>query len=392
MTDASPGSGGRAGTAPARLAGLVLQRSHELATRSTPLDIAVRRCLRLASDLLTATETSAATARLTDAANRWAYEGIPLESLLHRVNETFRECLGRLEPGRTDRDSVLAGSQSVVAALRIISATVSRAYVRDMKAAAGEDHTTVQAFTSALLAGLPARMSTPGFAFEIHDTYTVLALSIAPHPDEGDPAVDASVVARRKLRRTQSALSALSWGGRALSLLSVDGGTVLLPGEPAVPAATEDLVAALARAAGTPITAAVATARAGDVPSSVDRAHDILDIAHRLGCSPGVHRFADFALEYQLTRPGPGREALRSLLEPLDEYPKLLDTLREHIRNNSDRRRTSEAMHIHPNTLDYRLRRIHEVTGLDPAHPAGLWQLRSAFLVREFRPGPGRAH
>ncbi|MGV9633042.1 PucR family transcriptional regulator [Nocardia rhamnosiphila] len=338
----------------------------------------------MASELITAGDTAAVTTRLSAAADKWAYEQIPLDLLLHNVNAAVRECFGRLEPGEPECDGVLTGSQCILGALRIISATVSCAYVREVKAAAGEYRATVHAFTSALLAGLPARMSAPGFAFEIQDSYTVLALSIPPHPDEHNPSVSASVVARRKLRRTQSALSAQPWGGRALSLLSVNGGTVLLPGDSTDPAEVESLVTSLSCAAGTLITAAVATASAGDVPASVDHAHDLLDIAQRLGCPPGVYHFEDFALEYQLTRTGPGHVALWSLLEPLDEYPKLLDTLREHIWNNSGRRRTSAAMHIHPNTFDYRLKRIHEITGLDPAEPTGLWQLRSAFLVREF--------
>ena len=37
-----------------------------------------------------------------------------------------------------------------------------------------------------------------------------------------------------------------------------------------------------------------------------------------------------------------------------------------------DRRRTAERLHIHPNTLDHRLRRARELTGLDLDDPEDL--------------------
>jgi DNA-binding PucR family transcriptional regulator len=91
------------------------------------------------------------------------------------------------------------------------------------------------------------------------------------------------------------------------------------------------------------------------------------------------------ALEYQLTRPGPGREYLGSLLDPLDDHPELLETLQRHISNNLNRQRTARLMHIHTNTIDYRLKRVAQLTGFDPTQPSGLWYLRSALVARSYR-------
>src|SRR5690606_17947124 len=87
-------------------------------------------------------------------------------------------------------------------------------------------------------------------------------------------------------------------------------------------------------------------------------------------------------LEYQLTRPGAARDRLAAVLDPLDEQPVLLQTLLTHLETEAARLSTAKALHVHPNTVDYRLERIAEVTGLDPRNPEGLWRLRSAAIAR----------
>jgi sugar diacid utilization regulator len=73
--------------------------------------------------------------------------------------------------------------------------------------------------------------------------------------------------------------------------------------------------------------------------------------------------------------------------------PELFDTLREHIRNDFNRRRTSRTMYLHPNTVDHRLKRIGRLTGLDTAVPHVLYRLRAALIARTYArpesPTPG---
>ena len=62
--------------------------------------------------------------------------------------------------------------------------------------------------------------------------------------------------------------------------------------------------------------------------------------------------------------------ARQRALGPLEEYAErrgsdLIDTLEVFLDADLDRRRAAERLHVHPNTLDYRLRRVAELTGLD---------------------------
>jgi DNA-binding PucR family transcriptional regulator len=62
------------------------------------------------------------------------------------------------------------------------------------------------------------------------------------------------------------------------------------------------------------------------------------------------------------------------VLEPLAEEDRgeLAHTLRALIERRLDRTATSAALHVHRNTLAYRLKRIEEITGLDLGSPRDL--------------------
>ena len=72
------------------------------------------------------------------------------------------------------------------------------------------------------------------------------------------------------------------------------------------------------------------------------------------------------------------RVAVRSPLAAA-EHRDLADTLRTLIGCRFDRTATSAALHIHRNTLAYRLRRIEEITGLDLGSPRDLACVYLAF-------------
>jgi len=151
-----------------------------------------------------------------------------------------------------------------------------------------------------------------------------------------------------------------------------------------------DLAVVLEKAAGVPaVLGGAIAAGVADVPRAVAQANDIVRLARILDKPPGAYVLRDVLLEYQLTRPSDAQEALSGLIEPLDRNPDLLRTIEAYLDNDLDRRRTAAALHVHPNTFDYRLRRIIELTGLDPATTHGLQLLGAALAARRLTDGPG---
>jgi DNA-binding PucR family transcriptional regulator len=172
-----------------------------------------------------------------------------------------------------------------------------------------------------------------------------------------------------------------------LSLLAASGGTALLPiaadstGD--VDAVLTEVVGRLGVAAGSDVLAGGAVAiGVNDILRAGRQAKDIVRLARQLHRPPGGYLLQDVLLEYQLTRPSDAHAALSGLLDPLDRNPDLPHTLEVYLENDLDRRRTAAALHVHPNTLDYRLRRIVELTGLDPATSRGLQLLGAALAAR----------
>ena len=57
---------------------------------------------------------------------------------------------------------------------------------------------------------------------------------------------------------------------------------------------------------------------------------------------------------------------LKRTIENLLSSPELMHTLRLFIDYNQSYKQTAQQLHIHINTLHYRLKKIEEYTGLDP--------------------------
>ncbi|MGV9818786.1 PucR family transcriptional regulator [Nocardia xishanensis] len=342
----------------------------------------VRMCLEWAIQRMNGQASIDRSDSLRTVAAGLAREGVSIDAVLHVIHVGFKFGLDTLfaQRGSANRADVVAGAATTLELLSLITAAVGKAYVREYKAVAAGDHTAVHNLTSALLGGRVTSAMARECGIPIAAEYFVLAVAVPAHPDERRPHLDGQVVARRKLRRLQSGLADL-FDGRALSLLSVDGGTILIPvaerGNPDL----DGVIEKLSEAARVPITATVVTAGAHQVSVAAAQAHELLDTVERLRRGPGLYRFTELALQYQLTRPGLGRDVLGTRLAPLIEHPDLLETLRIHIGNDLNRQNTARQLHVHPNTVDYRLRRIAQLTGLDPADARGLWYLRSALIA-----------
>ncbi|MFF9592866.1 PucR family transcriptional regulator [Streptomyces sp. NPDC014646] len=195
----------------------------------------------------------------------------------------------------------------------------------------------------------------------------------------------AGVAARRKIRRIRTVLDHYA-GTPVLTALDTSGGTVLLPVEEPPewhgPGGLCVLIDEAARAAGVPVTAAAETVEPEAVPAAVARNSEIVDLVARTGRPPGLYRLADVLLEYQLSRPSEALPGLARLLGPLETKPELLHTLETYLELGLDRRTTAATLHIHPNTVDYRIRRIDRLTGLSPSRPADLQHISAALVAR----------
>lgn len=308
-------------------------------------------------------------------AARRAQERIPLASVLTAYHVGGRigwaELVAEARPEETPE--LLAAADHVQRYVQAVTAVVATAYLQEQQAISGEEGDALRALVAALLAGEPADALAARLGRRLPDRWVLLALELGPHPDEQGAGV---VAARRKVRRVQAVLDGLT-NEPVLGQLHATGGIALLPD---VGADLLELVDALEAAAGARVRAGAAAAEStAGVAAAAELARDVLRLAPR---ESGLYELRDVLLDYQLSRPSSAQPHLASLVAPLERHPDLMRTLEVYLQQDLDRRRTAAALHVHPNTLDYRLKRVVELTGLEPGTTSGLQLLGAAVTVR----------
>ncbi|MFA1551023.1 PucR family transcriptional regulator [Actinomadura chokoriensis] len=313
--------------------------------------------------------------RQRDSAALRAEEGVPLDAILSAYQIGAATAWDELAAGAEPSD--LPSFQEALSYFldfqRLLTSAVSSAYLEVRQILDSQEHGGRHALMTALVAGDTA-------GHRPAPRYAVLTLAFAPHPDEAGSGQRARIAARRKIRRIRTVLDEVA-DEPALTALDASGGTALLPFSAGWDE-LRDLVARAAKSADTQVTAAAEITGPAGVPAAATRNAEIMDLVRRAGHPPGLYRLADVLLEYQLSRPSGALAGLAALLAPLDRKPELLRTLERYLAFDLDRRTTGAALHVHPNTVAYRVRRISALTGLDPARPRDLQLLHAALIAR----------
>ncbi|MET9228194.1 helix-turn-helix domain-containing protein [Lentzea sp. NPDC003310] len=306
---------------------------------------------------------------LRESAARRAEEGVPIDVVLTAYHVGIQVVWETLVPEARPEEvaDVLALNALALRYLQLVTPVVSAGYLDERQTMFDDERSARATLLTGLLAGTA---EAPG-------PLVVLALDVPPHPDELLPGVDAAVASRRKLRRVRVELERHS-REPVLSSLTPEGGLALLPGED-LP--LERIVADVTRASGVALTAAAVAAPPSGVAAAAVLAREVLSVALRSG--PGLYRLSDVLLEYQLSRPSAALEPLAEIVAPLTD--ELVQTLEVYLRRGSRRPAASE-LHVHPNTVDYRLRRVAELTGLDPTRIEHVTLLTAALAARRARP------
>ncbi|WHT17601.1 helix-turn-helix domain-containing protein [Crossiella sp. CA-258035] len=322
------------------------------------------------------------------AAIRRAQQGVPLEVVLgtyHIAAQVGWEAMAALaEPA--ELPELLSSVPGLLGYLSVAVPAVAASYLHEQQTLDAEHREARRALVTALLTGAPAEPLAERLGISLSEAHTVLHLRLGP-PPQSDGA-DPQLAARTLVRRLQAELPP-----HTLAAVNHTGGTLLLPADDPAEAPADGPATALALserlhlAAGTTLLTGIATAATrAAIPAAVHQATDIADLATRLGRPPGAYQLDDVLLEYQLCRPGPGRERLNRILDELTQHQDLLWTLRVFLASGHNRHRAAAELHIHRNTLNHRLRRIATLTGHSPADPAGARILAAALTVRDFAP------
>lgn len=310
-----------------------------------------------------------------ESARHRASEGLPLEDLLHAYRLGGRlgwEAL--VDAASTEEQAALLPSVArLMEYVDRVSDAVTETYHDERRHLMSEEERRLYDLFQQLIAGAPLdpplRELAATHGIEITDVYRPFGLALP------GAAAHAHAQAAADMRRRN--VLALNEGNRIV-------GVIASGEEPDGFGGERSLVAV-----GEP------TPR-GELVAALDDTRLLLDLGIRRGRT-GRLRAEDFIPELLLARsPALAALVVRRVLGPLEDYAErrsadLLETLETFVEWELDRRRAAEQLHVHPNTLDYRLKRVEELTGLRPAAPEDLLLITLALKQRAFARAPGTA-
>lgn len=243
-----------------------------------------------------------------------------------------------------------------------------------------------RALCAALVSGAPFAALAVQADMMVPERFDLIALHVATTAVT-DPKF-ANNLSRRRVDLVQLELDQIA-GTTALHTFDGRAGVALLPfdEQPPDPVHLQQLAVNLTTHLGEPVIMIdYGSVSRDDLPSASTQALEFAQLAAGLGRPAGLYGTDDLLLEYQLVRPGRVRDRLAARIRPLLSQKHLLEALEAHVRHGWDRQRAAEEIHLHPNSLTYRLRRIAEITGLNPLHPHESRMLAAALIIHRLYP------
>ncbi|AYJ50218.1 PucR family transcriptional regulator [Rhodococcus sp. P1Y] len=279
----------------------------------------------------------------------------------------------------SDGTDVVGNAVFMMRVLEILGNVVSSTYLDHCRQDSGATGERVAQLVDLLASDDPeARAVAERNGIEVAAEYDVVFVRFVESGADGGRSItrtlDAAAVAA-----AEAALASASSVRGALISLTAAGGTILVPCVESN--SVEECVARVGSVLRVGTVSATARAALGAIEGAVTHCRELVDLARSLRMQPRLYRTSDLALEYQLSRPGPGRSRLRSVIAPLDAFPELMHTLRTFVDSEANRRASAKSLYVHPNTVDYRLKRIEQLTGVDPLSSTGLMSLHAALVV-----------
>lgn len=253
----------------------------------------------------------------------------------------------------------------------------------------------VELFTKALVADEPVT-ATAGIQADVQlaEQYLVTVVRVSP-PEVPHPLrerVAAKLLAQWRipvgwLAPDELVLAAPVSDEAPATALTIFG----IEGRDGRPDHVHERVLALVRRAATeldqPCAVGVATGRTGELADPLELARQISRVTPPAEVPPELSTIADRFVELSVARMPRVDAWLRTVARALAAGPDLIRTLDAYYRASMSRVDAANLLRIHARTLDYRLQRVYELTGLRATSPRGI-RILTATVARALA-GPG---
>jgi sugar diacid utilization regulator len=332
------------------------------------------------------------------AGRRRVHQRVALESFLHAARIWARvvwdAVLGQLRPDRPDElQAALTVAQHLLSQIDQISTAAADAYVDEVSDPGLLRRDLMDALITGHGDGELARRRAGKLGLHLAENYLVIILR-APGADPHDThrqslytrvALDRIIHAtRRQLHPAAGTLIVGKRHGDIVALYPVSGPDDIADAHTQCTAVVDTLGIDVSVGIGGWHPGLAATA------SGYREALDAADIAQ----ANGIHDRAvalDEVLVDHIYRSTPiADRILAETIRPLIDYDhahhaSFITTLRTYLDAGLNLTRTAKTLTVHPNTIEYRLKRIRELTGRDPRNPDDLLILSLAIKFDQLR-------
>jgi sugar diacid utilization regulator len=332
------------------------------------------------------------------AGRRRFHQRVSLESFLHAIRIWARVVWDAvLEEVRADRRDELEAALTV--ALRLlsqideVSTAAADAYLDEVRARGLLQRDLMDALITGRGDTEIARRRAGALGLRLAENYVVIVLRASDvDPEDArrqslstQVALDRIVHAiRGQLRPAAGSLIVGMRHGDIVALYPVSG--------PDGVAEVRCECAALVDALGIDVGIGIGGWHAGPaaIASGYREALDAADIAEAHGIRDRAVVLDEVLIEHIFRSSSYADRILAETMRPVIEYDcahqgSLVTTLRTYLGAGLNLTRTAKALFVHPNTVEYRLRRIRELSGRDPRSPDDLLILSLAIKFDELR-------
>jgi len=333
----------------------------------------------IASDSISPTDKQAAELRLM--LSRRPHQGVALPSIQHAFRlfseHLYDELWACAEPTcQEELQAVIRGGRVIMRFADVVIGMVTQTYLDEMEDVRGDREIVSRTLLDSVLAGRSSSPSTMRDARILGIDLipqNVVVVARAPVGEEKRPRtlrVAAKALRKELLRQLDSGRGLV--GIREGEVVCLCPSPSPLEGRRAADAA--HTAAAALDELGMSIGVSSWHAHAEEIPGAYAEAREAADIAIRTGVRNRAVAYDDVLVDHVLRENENAARVISAALGPVREYDsrrntQLVASLRAYIDANFSITRAARVMHIHSNTLLYRLQRIRELTGRDPRNP-----------------------
>ncbi|MEV6228094.1 helix-turn-helix domain-containing protein [Saccharopolyspora shandongensis] len=328
-------------------------------------------------------------------AARRVHQHVSLPSLLRtyrlwgkHIWRTIADLAGQDEIGR---QLAVEAADAMMGYLDSVSFNLTQAYVRESTTAAIDSQALRTDVLETLLTGDPvnerARRQKAVLAMTLRGPVLVVVVQVPQHDDPLTGLQAAIRAARNQLSPLCSTFLVGARDTEIVAICALDHGDE----EPQIEAACHEIAASVRD--WTVGLGRTAEGIAG-VQQSYSEAREAADLGFSIHQPERAVRFADVLLDQILRATRHADALLEETVRPLVDYDRrknadLLATLRAYVNANFNLTKAAAELTVNPNTVVYRLRRIHALTRRDPSTTDDLLLLALGLRLFDSAPPAG---